>query len=133
MKKALLSVLIFMFLISTTLVTAHAADSSIHKHNETLTAAELRIDGFCSDCYYETNGETYYYYSVCAQEGILSESWTHDILWVKDCQVTLLISHGAVMCQRCYKVREDLGYHDCWAVHTKCYLGQNNICPMDIS
>lgn len=139
-KKLLILTLVCALLVSTSICTASAAE---HEHNhpdepvmlEKQNTAEIlpRVDGFCTDCYYETGGQMYYWYSVCAQEGILSDSWTHRTLLGNECRVTLLISNGAVMCERCASVREFLGYHDCWEVHTECYLGQNNLCTMDIS
>lgn len=89
-------------------------------------AISPHIHGTCVHC-----GQ--WCYTVCAADGEIGDSWTHDTLLTKDCKVTILRSRGATMCGSCSYVNEQHGYHDCWEVHTKCSKGRYDVCPMDIS
>ena len=72
-------------------------------------------------------------YTVCAADGEIDAVWYHDTLFTEDCKVTLLRSRGYSMCDDCFFINEEHGYHDCWEVHTKCSKGQYDVCTMERS
>lgn len=148
MKKALLSVLIFMFLISTTLVMANAEyDSCVNHQHETEMLVQLTdtaviykqsppnveplFYGNCVQCYIEGRGYSWLY-TVCLAEGRVDGIDYHTVSG-ETCKITYLVSRGVVTCLECGHTPETLGDHDCFVVHDTCGYGTNDICRMDIS
>lgn len=69
--------------------------------------------------------------SVCAAEATLEGVGTH--WFFGTCTVHYFISRGAEMCPFCGKIIAHYGYHDCWEIHSDCFKGWYDVCPMDVT